>query len=204
MKWPLLSLFTVLLLLTHPCKGAVGEQRLLEEERLEALKDYCDGLLARRLNASRNGQWAEVFTQAKRFADGCRNSDDRFSVSRAYEDMGWASLMLNDPQKGLMYVHQCIDGNAFAGGCYVRKTQILQQLGRIREASATAWKGLARTERAIVIAKQAMASLKRPDPRAEQYWRTKYLRQREELDTRISALEDSRRQLVELVEDFEE
>ena len=46
--------------------------------------------------------------------------------------------------------------------------------------------------------------MKKPDPRAEQYWRTRYLRKREELDTRISGLEESRRLLQDLNEGFEQ
>ncbi|TXH00030.1 MAG: hypothetical protein E6R08_00925 [Nevskiaceae bacterium] len=187
-----------------PVGATVSEQRELEEARLAALKDHCDGLLSARLNASRNERWREVFNTAKSFADACRGQDSKFAVSRAYEDMGWASMMLDDPRMGLNYLTQCIDGNGFAGGCYARKTQILLMMGKNREASATAWKGLARTERAIAIAKQAIASLKRPDPRAENYWRVRYLRQREELDTRISALEESRTLLQQLNEDFDQ
>lgn len=183
-----------------PVQATVSESRMIEEEMLEALKDHCDGLMSQRLNAARNNLWREVFDMAKSYTAACRGSDDKFAISRAFEDMGWASMMLGEPRMGLVYVQQCVDGNPFAGGCYAKKIQILLFLGKNREAAAAALKGLARTERAISLAKQQMAALKKPDPRAEQYWRTKYLRKREELDTRISSLEDARRQLQDLNE----
>lgn len=187
-----------------PSYATVTESRIIEEEMLEALKDHCDGLMSQRLNAARNERWRDVFNMAKSYTSACRGSDDKFAISRAYEDMGWASMMLDDPRMGLVYVQQCVDGNPFAGGCYARKTQILTFLGRTREAAATAWKGLARTERAISLAKQQMAALRKPDPRAEQYWRTRYLRKREELDTRITSLEEARRLLQDLNEGFDQ
>jgi hypothetical protein len=203
----LAKLLTVLMAVwcvTMPSRAGVPESRIIEEEMLEALKDHCDGLMSQRLNAARNERWRDVFNMAKSYTSACRGSDDKFAISRAYEDMGWASMMLDDPRMGLVYVQQCVDGNPFAGGCYARKTQILMSLGKNREAAATAWKGLARTERAISMAKQQMAAMKKPDPRAEQYWRTRYLRKREELDTRISGLEESRRLLQDLNEGFEQ
>jgi len=203
----LAKLLTVLMAVwcvAMPSWAGVPESRIIEEEMLEALKDHCDGLMSQRLNAARNERWRDVFNMAKSYTSACRGSDDKFAISRAYEDMGWASMMLDDPRMGLVYVQQCVDGNPFAGGCYARKTQILMSLGKNREAAATAWKGLARTERAISMAKQQMAAMKKPDPRAEQYWRTRYLRKREELDTRISGLEESRRLLQDLNEGFEQ
>lgn len=190
--------------MVQPAAAVVSESRIIEEEMLEALKDHCDGLMSARLNAARMERWREVFNMAKSYTSACRGSDDKFAISRAYEDMGWASMMLDDARMGLVYVQQCVDANPFAGGCYARKTQILLALGRQREAAATAWKGLARTERAISLAKQQMAAMKKPDPRAEQYWRTRYLRKREELDTRITGLEDSRRTLQELNDQFDQ
>lgn len=200
----MLMVVTVALCGHLPAQAGVTESRIIEEEMLEALKDHCDGLMSQRLNAARNERWRDVFNMAKSYTAACRGSDDKFAISRAYEDMGWASMMLDDPKMGLVYVQQCVDGNPFAGGCYARKTQILTFLGRNREAAAAAWKGLARTERAISLAKQQMAALKKPDPRAEQYWRTRYLRKREELDTRITSLEEARRLLQDLNEGFDQ
>ena len=194
----------VCLMLPVQSWARVSESRLIEEEMLEALKDHCDGLMSARMNQARNERWRDVFNLARSYVDACRGSDDKFAISRAYEDMGWASMMMDDPKMGLVYVQQCVDGNVFAGGCYARKAQILTRLGKRREAGSAAWKGLARTERAIAIAKQQMAALKRPDPRAEQYFRTKYLRKREELDGRISSLEEARRTLQEINEEFDQ
>lgn len=203
-RWGYLVLLVASLMAPLKASALVPESRLIEEEMLQALKDHCDGLMSERLNASRNDRWRDVFNLARSYTDACRGSDDKFAISRAYEDMGWSSMMMGDVGKGLQYVKQCVDGNAFAGGCYARMAQILLRLGKGREAAAAAWKGMARTERAIAIAKQQLAALKRPDPRAEQYYRTRYLRKKEELDNRISGLEDSRRALQELNEGFDQ
>jgi hypothetical protein len=200
----ILSMLLVCMVVPVHSWALVPESRIIEEEMLQALKDHCDGLMSQRMNASRNERWRDVFNLARSYVDACRGSDDRFAISRAYEDMGWASMMMDDPKMGLMYVQQCVDGNAFAGGCYARKAQILMRLGKGREAASAAWKGMSRTERAIAIAKQQMAAMKRPDPRAEQYYRTKYLRKREELDGRITGLEDARRTLQDLNEEFDQ
>ena len=204
MKKAILTILLCAVLGVSSAWAAVSEQRQVTEDMLNSLKDHCEGLTSERRTASNNDRWREVLNLSKRYADACRMADDKFSLSLAIEDMGWAAYQLEDYRLGLSYLQQCIDANPYAGGCHVRKVQILVDLGRRREASAAAWRGLGRTERGIALAKQQMAALRKPDPRAEHYWRNRYLRKREELDNRISSLERSRSQLEDLSEELDE
>jgi len=164
-----------------------------EELAMDTLREHCDGLLQARLNAARDGQWRRVINLAKSYAEACGHADDRFAVSRAYEDIGWASLMLNDLETGLRYTQSCLDSNGLAAGCYARKAQLLFAKGKRNEARMSANRGVSVAERAIGVTKVeiAQADKRRPDIRAEQYMRNRFLRLKDGLELRLDTLNES-------------
>lgn len=177
-----------------------------EETAQEAMRDHCDGLLHARVSAARVGRWREVINLGRSFAETCRSADDRFAISRAFEDMGWAALMLSDLDVGLRYVQSCLDSNGLAAGCWARKSQLLFAKGRRQEARWAANRGISVAERAIGVTKVEIAQLdrRRPDLRAEQYLRNRFLRTKEGLELRLDTLSESLSLLTRIQGDLDE
>ena len=189
------------------CAYALAADPVVEAEELarDTLREHCEGLLEARLNAARDGSWRRVINLGKNYADACGHADDRFAVSRAYEDIGWASLMLNDIETGLRYTQSCLDSNGLAAGCYARKAQLLFAKGKRNEARISANRGVSVAERAIGVTKIeiAQADKRRPDLRAEQYLRNRFLRLKDGLELRLDTLNESLALLTKIQTDLD-
>ena len=87
----------------------------------------------------------------------------------------------------------CLDSNGQAVGCYSRKAEILWATGKYQEARTAVARGIMAGEQAVGRTKVEMESIRarKPDPRAEPIYRRQYLRLWEQLDTRLSSLEES-------------
>lgn len=181
-----------------------GVSRILEEEEKaqEAMREHCAGLMYRRLNAARMNAWRDLFNMSKSFADACGTIEDRFALSKAYEDMAYGLTMLNDPRGALRWAQACLDSNGMAVGCYARKAELQWQSGDALGARSSIARGIMAGERAIGTTKVEMERVRmtKPDPRAPQVYRTRYLRKWEQLENRLSALEESL-QLVKAMQD---
>jgi len=101
--------------------------------------------------------------------------------------------MLNDPQQALRWVQACLDSNGQAVGCYAKKAEILWAMGKPWEARSAVARGIMAGEQAVGMTKVEMERVRqrKPDPRAEPIYRKKYLRLWEQLELRLSSLDDS-------------
>lgn len=180
-------------LICHAANPAVTAMLEAQENQLDAMREHCAGLMYKRLNAARASAWRELINQSKSFADSCKPVEDRFALSRAYEDMALGALMLNDPKLALRWAQACLDSNGQAVGCYSRKAEILWATGKYQEARTAVARGIMAGEQAVGRTKVEMESIRarKPDPRAEPIYRRQYLRLWEQLDTRLSSLEES-------------
>ena len=106
--------------------------KILEEQEkmMETMREYCNGLQYKRRNAESSGYWRELVNTSKSFADACSGIEDRFLISKAFEDMSYGLMMLNDPRQALRWAQACLDSNAMAVGCSARKAEILWLTGK--------------------------------------------------------------------------
>ncbi len=164
-----------------------------QENLMDAMREHCADLMYKRLNAARASAWREMINQAKSFADSCKPVEDRYALSKAYEDMALASWMLNDSRQAMRWAQACLDGNGQAVGCYARKAEILWSTGKYQEARSVVSRGIMAGEQAVGRTKVEIENvrMRKPDPRAEPVYRRQYLRMWEQLDTRLSNLEES-------------
>ena len=156
----------------------------LEEAQMDSLRDHCAGLMNKRLNAGRIGAWRELVNVAKNYADVCSSVEDRFFLSKAYEDMAYALLILQDYQQALKWAQVCLNVNGQAVGCYARKAEYI-------EARASVSRGIMLGEHAIGMTKIEVerARQSKPDMRAVRVYRTRWYRLWEQLDLRLNLLE---------------
>lgn len=200
--------FVIVVALCGTCVSTLARDPVVEAEEAAAdtLREHCEGLLQSRLIAARDGRWRGVINLAKSYTEACGRIDDRFAVSRAYEDMGWASLMVNDIDVGLRYLQSCLDSNGLAAGCWARKAQLLFAKGKRAEARFAANRGMSVAERSIGVTKIeiAQAERRRPDIRAEQYVRNRFLRLKEGLELRLDTLVESLSLLNRIQGDLDE
>jgi hypothetical protein len=197
-----LALIFALPVVSHASSTDILE---LEEAQMDAIRDHCAGVMHKRLNAGRVGAWRDLFNMSKSYADGCAPIEDRFLLSRAYEDMAYALLMLKDPQQALRWAQACLDANGQAVGCYIRKAEILLNTNKIMEARASVARGIMVGEMAIGMTKIEMERVRqvKPDLRAESIYRKRWYRNWERLDLRLSNLEESLSSIKGLQDDMD-
>lgn len=176
--------------------------RMLEqqEQMEEALREHCNGLQYRRMNASMSGAWRDLVNMSKSYADGCATVDDRYAIAKAYEDMALALMNLQDPRQALRWAQSCLDSNGMAVGCAARKAELLYQEGKIWESRTAIARGITSGERAVGQTKVEIEKIRmqKPDPRAPQIFRTRYLRRLEQLEMRLAQLESSLREIKDM------
>lgn len=164
-----------------------------QEAQMDAMREYCASLMYKRLNAARSNLWRDLVNQAKSYADACRTVEDRFALSRSYEDMAYGLTMLNDHRQALRWAQACLDSNGQAVGCYARKAELLWHDGKTSEARSVISRAIMAGEQAIGMTKVEMERVRqrKPDPRAEPIYRKQYMRLWEQLESRLSALDES-------------
>lgn len=187
------TLCGLLLAVASPSWANQTEILEIEEAQMDAMREHCSGIMHQRLNAGRSGAWRDLFNKSKSYADACAQVEDRFLLSKAYEDMAYALYRLRDPQQALRWAQACLDANGQAIGCYIRKAEILWMMGKQMETRSTVSRGIMAGEMAVGMTKVEVERVRtnKPDPRAERIYRKRWFRNWERLDLRLTQLEEA-------------
>lgn len=173
-----------------------------EERRMDAVRQYCESMMSKRRNAESGGVWRAMISASRSYAESCGSLVDRFMISKAYEDVVLGYRMVQDDQAALRWVERCLSLNGQAAGCYLKKAELIWAKGRLQESRNVVSRGIAVANAVIIATRFELETTRKRRPRADaaQVERRRFLRLVENLEDRLTYVEQSLNDLNELQE----